>query len=133
MKGKRKRCLWKIYERDLIMRCLRCRGFMAQETVFAQGYWIQQCRCCNCGDIQCIREPVQAIPQRKTGRGKDNRRRQKYGASKQILRLSSEEWDICRNQDLANRFNCSPTWIAQLRNRCGKSKRYKKRGLDREC
>ncbi len=114
------------------MRCLRCRGFMVHEIVHAEGYWIEQERCVNCGDIQCIREPMQVMPQRKTGRGKDSRRRQKYGASKQILQLSSEEWDICRNQDLAKRFDCSPTWIAQLRCKCGKSQHYKKRGLDRE-
>ncbi len=113
------------------MCCLRCRGFMVLETVFAQGYWLQQCRCVNCGDIQCIREPIYPIAKRKTGRGKDNRRRQHYGTSTKILKLSGEEWDHCHNQDLAKRFDVSPTWIAQLRCKCGKSKRYKSRGLDR--
>ncbi len=113
------------------MRCLRCHGFMVSEIVFAQRYWIEQERCINCGDIQCIREPMQAIPQRKTGRGKDGHKRQGYGTCKEILKLSSEEWDFCKNQNLAKRFGCSPTWIAQLRRRVGKGRRYKSRGLER--
>ncbi len=128
----KKRCFLKIYEGGLTIRCLRCRGFMVFETIFAQGYWIEQERCINCGDIQCIREPMQAIPQRKTGRGKDSRRRQHYGTSTEILKLSDEEWDFCKNQNLAKRFDCSPTWIAQLRKRVGKARRYKSRGLERE-
>ncbi len=118
--------------RGINMYCLRCHGFMAHEIVHAEGHWITQCRCINCGDIQCIREPMQTIPQRKTGRGKDSRRRQKYGTSKQILQLSPEEWDICRNQDLAKRFDCSETWVSQCRRVAGKARRYKSRGLVRQ-
>ncbi len=114
------------------MRCIRCHGFMAHERGHAEGRWIEQHRCVNCGDIQYIREPMQAIPQRKTGRGKDNRRRQHYGTSTEILRLSGEEWDICKNQNLAKRFDVSPTWIAQLRRRVGKGRQYKSRGLERK-
>ncbi len=109
------------------MRCLRCRGFMVHETVFAQGYWIHQHRCVNCGDIHFIREPAQPIPERRTGRGKDGRKRQTYGASKQILQLSPEEWDHCHNSDLAKRYGKSPTWISQLRRKCGaRAKRHYK-------
>ncbi len=113
------------------MRCIRCHNIMFHEKVFAEGYWIDQYHCLICGDIHCIRGPRYPIAERKTGRGKDNRRRQHYGTSKQILQLSPEEWDHCHNQDLAKRFDVSPTWIAQLRRRVGKGKRYKSRGLDR--
>lgn len=114
------------------MRCQRCGGFAYPEKVYAQGYWIKQIHCIPCGDIHCIREPMEApIPERRTGRGKDGRKRQRYGTSKQILQLSPEEWDHCKNQDLSQRFQVSPTWISQLRRSIGRARCYKSRGLDR--
>jgi phage FluMu protein Com len=107
------------------MRCRRCNGFVASETIYAQGYWIQQNRCVNCGDVRFIHEPMGApAPERRTGRGKDNHKRQRYGISETILKMDVEEWDLTSNNGLADRFGVSPTWISQLRRKVGRAKRY---------
>ncbi len=108
------------------MKCKRCGGFAYPETVYAQGYWVKQIHCVPCGDIHCIRGPRYPIAERRTGRGKDSHKRQRYGQAKQILQLSPEEWNHCKNQDLAKRFDVSPTWIAQLRGQIERAKEYNK-------
>jgi hypothetical protein len=94
------------------MRCLRCNGYMAPETIFAEGYWIDQRRCVCCGEIQFIREPMEApAPERRTGRGRDNRRRQSYGMSKLIR---PEDW-VLPNSALADRYGLATTTISHNR------------------
>ncbi len=114
------------------MRCSRCQGFMVPETIFAEGYWIDQRRCINCGNVLFIRDPSELKSltyERTTGRGRDNHKRQRYGVSALILQTPLDEWDMVTNKDMADRHGVSPTWISQLRRKCGKTKRYKSRGL----
>jgi phage FluMu protein Com len=111
------------------LRCLRCNGYMAPETIFAEGYWIDQKRCCNCGEIQFIRVPMEApAPERRTGRGRDGHKRQRYGVSEVILQTKPEEWQLVTNKNMADRYGVSPTWISQLRRKCGavRAKRHYK-------
>ncbi len=110
------------------MRCQRCNGCMAFEKVYAEGHFIYEWRCIHCCRFIHIREAMEApAPERRTGRGRDSHRRQRYGISKTILTMDSEQWDLTSNNGLADRFGVSPTWIAQLRRKCGKGKRYVKR------
>ncbi len=97
------------------MRCQRCNGYIQGEVIFAQGYWIPQRRCVCCGEVQFIREPMQAMQvkqvERRTGRGRDSHRRQSYGMSKLIR---PEDW-VLPNSALADRYGLATTTISHNR------------------
>jgi hypothetical protein len=94
------------------MRCLRCNNLMFPETIFAEGYWIDQNRCYACGEILFVREPLEAPkPERRTGRGRDNHKRQSYGVSKMIR---PEDW-ILPNSAMADLYGLAETTISHNR------------------
>lgn len=103
------------------MRCQVCDGFVDPMPHYTDnGTRIEQRRCIMCCRITFIKndEEMKPDPIRKTGRGKDNHKRQGYGKNKEIMAMPHEEWQL-PNDALADRHGVSPTWIAQLRKQCG--------------
>jgi hypothetical protein len=113
------------------MKCQKCNGFMSYEKFYNTdlednflGF-----RCVHCGEIidSVIlrnrlrifnKEPGLEMKFRRTGRGRDSRKRQHYGVS-----ANSSEWDwTSSNLALADRYGLSETWVSQLRVRNGHSR-----------
>jgi hypothetical protein len=94
-------------------KCPRCNGFLDGMPHYTDnGVCLKQSRCVLCGEIICIKEPLEApAPERRTGRGKDSHRRQSYGRSKLIR---PEDW-ILPNSALADLYGLATTTISHNR------------------